>query len=393
MAAINIIADLFLSSSLLSRLFRGRKLLLDEKFSKGSERDAWQVLANGGIAGGFVLLGLFLPDAAWTWAGCAAALAAANADTWGTELGVLSPRQPRLITNFKPVSPGTSGGISLTGIVAGLLGASLVALPGALFWQPAISLSFTSRFGLLALAGLIGSLIDSILGATIQAIYTCPACRKETERHPLHICGEKTIRKRGIPWLNNDWVNTACTFSGALIAVVIFSLFPTSMTQPIVLTGVPMNKLSFSSPAFKNTAQIPAKYTCDGENLSPELIWSDLPDGTRSLALIVDDPDSYPPGFTHWVIYNLPSTLFGLPEGMEQASRVRGFGSQGRNDFGNHGYDGPCPPGGKIHHYYFTLHALDLESNLPDGLSKQKLLKLIQGHILGQVEWMGTYRR
>ena len=162
----------FLSSSLLSRLFRGRKLLLDEKFSKGSERDAWQVLANGGIAGGFVLLGLFLPDAAWTWAGCAAALAAANADTWGTELGVLSPRQPRLITNFKPVSPGTSGGISLTGIVAGLLGASLVALPGALFWQPAISLSFTSRFGLLALAGLIGSLIDSILGATIQAIYT-----------------------------------------------------------------------------------------------------------------------------------------------------------------------------------------------------------------------------
>ena len=109
----------FISSSVLSRLFGRRKRSLDEKYAKGSERDAWQVLANGGVAGIFALLHAFYPAETWPWVGCAAALAAANADTWATELGVLSPTAPRLITTGRPVEPGTSGGIELDGHTGG----------------------------------------------------------------------------------------------------------------------------------------------------------------------------------------------------------------------------------------------------------------------------------
>jgi uncharacterized protein (TIGR00297 family) len=238
----------FISSSALSRLFKKRKQALDEKYSKGSERDAAQVLANGGVAGLFAVLHAFFPGAAWPWIGCAAALAAANADTWATELGVLNPGPPVLITSGKPVEKGTSGGISAVGSLAALAGAGFVALFGALFWQghtglelsglsPQVNpllgagtggLSFgrgLSWFGLLALSGLLGSLVDSLLGATLQAIYRCPNCQKETERHPLHSCGAPTVRVRGLGWLNNDWVNTACTLAGAVAALILISFF------------------------------------------------------------------------------------------------------------------------------------------------------------------------
>ena len=234
----------FISSSALSRLFRRRKQALDEKFSKGSERDAAQVLANGGVAGLFAIAHAFFPGAAWPWLGCAAALAAANADTWATELGVLNPTPPLLITTGKPVERGTSGGISLAGTLAATSGSALIAFFGAIFWQghtalnpvglsplaaellgaAPVGIRFTQGLGwfaLLALAGLFGSLVDSLLGATLQAIYHCPNCKKETEKHPLHSCGTQTTRVRGLPWLDNDWVNTACTLAGALAAILI----------------------------------------------------------------------------------------------------------------------------------------------------------------------------
>ena len=234
----------FISSSALSRLFKRRKQPLDEKYSKGSERDAAQVLANGGIAGLFVLLHAFFPEAAWPWAGCAAALAAANADTWATELGVLNPGPPVLITSGRPVERGTSGGVSLVGTLAALAGAALVALFGVLFWTGRTGLAAgflptrlndllgigpsqvspsqgLSLFALLALSGLLGSLVDSLLGATLQAVYRCPACQKETERHPRHSCGAPTLQLRGLAWLNNDWVNTACTLAAALTAILL----------------------------------------------------------------------------------------------------------------------------------------------------------------------------
>lgn len=204
----------FTTSSLLSRAFKTRKLSLNEKFSKGHERDAGQVFGNGGLATLFVVVHALYPEAGIGWAGFAASLAAVNADTWATELGVLNPTPPRLITDLrKRVEKGTSGGVSLSGTVASVLGAFVIALPAAFFAQ---------NWGLLPLitiAGLAGSLFDSLLGATVQAMYFCPADQKETEKHPLHTCGTATVYLRGWNWLDNDWVNFACSLLSALFAI------------------------------------------------------------------------------------------------------------------------------------------------------------------------------
>jgi uncharacterized protein (TIGR00297 family) len=212
----------FITSSALSRAFKKRKQGLDEKFSKGHERDAGQVLANGGIATLFAALGYFFPHQPWTWVGFAAALAAVNADTWATELGVLNPHPPRLITNLsKTVEKGTSGGISVYGTLASLTGSGLIALLAVLL-NPTDSLSADnwSLFLFITLAGLAGSLFDSFLGGTVQAMYFCPTDNKETEKHPLHTCGAPTVHIRGWKWLDNDWVNTACGAVGALAALI-----------------------------------------------------------------------------------------------------------------------------------------------------------------------------
>jgi uncharacterized protein (TIGR00297 family) len=214
----------FISSSGLSRLFRKKKMAFDEKFSKGSQRDAGQVMANGGIAGLFVLLHVLWPDALWPWLGFAGALASANADTWATELGVLSRSTPRLITNGRKVERGTSGGISWAGTAAAAGGALFIAALGVGSWQGNMFIPAPNPLVWLAgitLAGIAGSLADSLLGATLQAIYWCPNCMKETERHPLHTCGTPTTRLRGWPWLDNDWVNGVCTLVGGIVAVIL----------------------------------------------------------------------------------------------------------------------------------------------------------------------------
>ncbi|MCL4271607.1 MAG: DUF92 domain-containing protein [Anaerolineales bacterium] len=209
----------FITSSALSRAFKKRKQGLDEKFSKGHERDAGQVLANGGLATIFAGLHFFFPDSAWTWVGFAASLAAVNADTWATELGVLNPHPPRLITNLtKAVEKGTSGGISLVGTLASLAGSALIALLASFLtgnW---------SLFLPVTLAGLAGSLFDSLLGGTVQAMYYCPTDKKETEKHPLHTCGTPTTHLRGWTWLNNDWVNFACGAFGVIVAILLVGI-------------------------------------------------------------------------------------------------------------------------------------------------------------------------
>ena len=206
----------FITSSVLSRMFKKRKQGLDEKFSKGHERDAGQVFGNGGLATAFVLVHALYPESTIGWVGFAAALAAVNADTWATELGVLSPTPPRMIMDLKKrVEKGTSGGVSLFGTLASLVGAAVIALPAAWFtgdW---------SLLPLISLAGLAGSLFDSLLGATVQAMYYCPTDKKETEKHPLHTCGTETVHIRGWKWLNNDWVNFACGAFGMMIALLI----------------------------------------------------------------------------------------------------------------------------------------------------------------------------
>ncbi len=214
----------FISSSALSRLKRNRKARLEEKWEKGSRRDAGQVLANGGLAAIFMVIHAFLPQAAWPWIGFAGSLAAVNADTWATELGVFSQTSPVLVTTGKKVEPGTSGGVSLTGTIASLAGAALIGglavilLPG-LSDSPSGTAFAVSSW--LMLAGAAGSLVDSILGATLQAIYYCPACQKETERTPVHSCGTATYQVRGLAWLNNDRVNFICACAGALAAVIL----------------------------------------------------------------------------------------------------------------------------------------------------------------------------
>ena len=207
----------FISSSALTRTFAKRKASLNEKFDKGGQRDIGQVLANGGIASLFAGLHFFFPPAPWPWLAFAASLAAVNADTWATELGVLSPGRPRLITTGKPVERGTSGGVSLYGMLAAAGGAALIALLGGLLAPSGNPWLVV----LIALpGGVFASLFDSFLGATAQAIYRCPHCDKETEKHPLHTCGTQTVQVRGWPWLNNDMVNLGCALLGALIGLI-----------------------------------------------------------------------------------------------------------------------------------------------------------------------------
>lgn len=144
--------------------------------------------------------------------------------------------------------------------------------------------------------------------------------------------------------------------------------------------------IEISSPAFQTGKTIPAKFTCDGEDRSPALQWGALPTGTQSLALIVDDPDAPGGTWVHWVLFNLPASLKGLPEGVTKA------GVEGVNDFGTQKYGGPCPPKGKPHRYFFKLYALDQTLALQAGASKAQLEKAMQGHILGQGQMIGTYK-
>jgi len=220
-----LLVGFFVSSSVLSRLFKRNKAAVDEKFSKGSRRDAGQVLANGGVAGLLVIAQAALPGASFLWVAAAGTLAAVNADTWATELGVLSRSNPRLLTTGKEVEKGTSGAVSWGGTLAALAGAAAIGLLALIVWPGyaggASLVAAPLRLGSIALAGLAGSFVDSLLGATVQAIYYCPNCAKETERHPLHTCGTATRQIRGWGWLGNDGVNWMCAITGALVGALL----------------------------------------------------------------------------------------------------------------------------------------------------------------------------
>ncbi len=212
----------FMSSSLLSRLYKGQKRSLNEKFDKGASRDYGQVLANGGLGALLVLVFWFFPDRSELWIAFAGSMAAVNADTWGTELGVLSSSSPRLITNGNVVPKGTSGAVTLVGYLASLAGAMIIAIAAVLF-TPTIPGGMLML--IVILGGLAGATIDSLLGATVQGIFYCPHCEKETESYPQHRCGTETTHLRGWRWLNNDLVNLICSLVGAGAAVAGWLLF------------------------------------------------------------------------------------------------------------------------------------------------------------------------
>jgi len=151
---------------------------------------------------------------------------------------------------------------------------------------------------------------------------------------------------------------------------------------------------TLTSTAFRDGAAIPVKHTCDGVDASPPLAWSDAPAGTRSFALIADDPDAPAGSWVHWVVYNLPAAVAELPENVAKVEALDlGGARQGRNDFRRPGYGGPCPPPGPAHRYFFTLYALDAPLTLKAGAQRKDVETAMEGHVLGSAQLMGTYAR
>jgi hypothetical protein len=148
--------------------------------------------------------------------------------------------------------------------------------------------------------------------------------------------------------------------------------------------------LEVRSSAFAEGAKIPSRYTCDGENISPDLEWSSVPKGTRSIAVIADDPDAPRKTWVHWVLFNLPPTLHALGKDVPKTAVLENGGIQGLNDSNELGYDGPCPPSG-VHRYYFKVYALDIAIPLKSGCSKEQLLTAMEGHALADGVLMGRY--
>jgi Raf kinase inhibitor-like YbhB/YbcL family protein len=151
--------------------------------------------------------------------------------------------------------------------------------------------------------------------------------------------------------------------------------------------------VDLKAAAFEPGGDIPGRFTCDGSNISPALSWTTPPEGTRSFALIMEDPDAPRRTWVHWVLYDLPGTDRELPEGVAPKGTLPSGARQGRNDFGKTGYGGPCPPPGPAHRYYFRLYALDTELRLEAGVTRARLDRSMRGHILAHAELMSRYRR
>ncbi|MCP4429180.1 MAG: DUF92 domain-containing protein [Chloroflexi bacterium] len=210
----------FVSSSLLSHFREAEKQAAAEKFDKGHKRDAGQVAANGGLGAALAVFSAMWPAVGW-FPLFVGVMATVTADTWATELGALSRKPPRLIINGRIVEVGTSGGVSWLGTAVSLVGGLFIGLAAGLMMD-GYGVRATALLG--AAGGLAGSLFDSLLGATVQRIYYCDACQKDTERQ-LHKCGQATRPLRGWAWLNNDLVNLLASLVGGLVSIALwFSL-------------------------------------------------------------------------------------------------------------------------------------------------------------------------
>ena len=150
--------------------------------------------------------------------------------------------------------------------------------------------------------------------------------------------------------------------------------------------------INITSTAFDKDGLIPPKYTCDGDDISPPLQWENLPEETKSIALISDDPDAPVGTWVHWIIYNLPGETRELAENIPPESTMANGTKQGITDFGRIGYGGPCPPSG-THRYFFKIYALDTQLDLAAGANKSQLLEAMNGHVLAQGQIIGKYKR
>ena len=151
-------------------------------------------------------------------------------------------------------------------------------------------------------------------------------------------------------------------------------------------------EISLKSPSFKDGEMIPLRFTCDGEDISPELAWESVPEKCQTLAIICDDPDAPMGTWVHWIVYNIPADLTGLEEGIPPDDILPSGAKQGKNGWRRIGYGGPCPPGG-THRYFFKIYALDTQLDLEAGASKSQLTDAMEGHILSQGQLMGRYSR
>jgi Raf kinase inhibitor-like YbhB/YbcL family protein len=177
---------------------------------------------------------------------------------------------------------------------------------------------------------------------------------------------------------------------GALLCALLAVAGAAAQIQP---KGASAMAFAVRSTDFANGSEIPRAFTCDGEDRSPALEWSEAPAGTKTFALIADDPDAPMGTWVHWVIFNIPASAKALPGAVEKKEQLSDGTRQGQNSSHKIGYYGPCPPPGKAHRYFFKLYALGTELTLPAGAGKSDLERAMEGHILGRAEWMGRYKR
>jgi Raf kinase inhibitor-like YbhB/YbcL family protein len=177
-----------------------------------------------------------------------------------------------------------------------------------------------------------------------------------------------------------------------VIVLILFCCCKSSAQTDSNTAGGEKMEIKVTSSAFAEGGLIPAKYTCDGSDISPPLQWEAVPEGTKSIALISDDPDAPMGTWVHWVLFNLPAETKKLEENIPPDKTLPNGARQGTTDFKRIGYGGPCPPSG-THRYYFKIYALDTKLDLATGAKKSELLKAMEGHILGQGQLMGKYKR
>ena len=182
-------------------------------------------------------------------------------------------------------------------------------------------------------------------------------------------------------------MKTALFFS--VVLTILFLFTDVSQCQQ---KGETKMSIQIISTAFTEGGMIPKIYTCEGKDISPPLTWSNLPDGTKSIALINDDPDAPMGTWVYWVVYNIPSSETGLKGGIPSEKVLTNGTKQGTTDFRRVGYGGPCPPS-STHRYFFKIYALDIMLELEPGVTKGQLLTAMEGHILGTCQLIGKYKR
>lgn len=188
-------------------------------------------------------------------------------------------------------------------------------------------------------------------------------------------------------------VNMRILIIVAVVAVLgLAALFISILSPSTNVTTQNQSGMTLTSSAFNNGGQIPTKYSCDGEKISPPLAWTNAPAGTRSFLLIVDDADAPRGTFAHWVIFNIPASVTSLPENVPTNPTLSNGATQGQNGAGRIGYTSPCPPSG-THRYMFQLYALNTQLTLTPGATKQDVLNAMQGHIIAQATLTGLYGR